>query len=489
MSNQGARQASVRAVTGTAFTYEGDWHALFDMAEIPVGTFNERMLAWINDYMGESFTELNGAMAAFAIDQGADSWNGLGTFDAGGVVPPVQPLRGVVTQNRGPVGGEGRSGKDRLCVRWPYVIATDTTEIFISNNTWSLNSSSEGTTPDITIQSMSIEANGVVVPVYYGGNRTKFIASGSVDIQSDAVQASAFGLGAFFPKGTLIWIKGIISAAAAGSAISYAITKTGDYSGSQAAWYDSTTSTASSTDVSGLYTLTGGSFDSRSNGYRPIILGRPVSDADTYSVLAVGDSIAAEVSDSGYGLHGAGFICRSSHDGSGSDLIPIINMARSAVPSGASLGANTRGQQYYKYARIGLEEYGENDMNSGLYTNLPQIWANMRGAGIEKIVRTKYPPRTNSSDLWATEANQSYYSSDWQAGGLVEDLHNTFAAYLLDGTLDAVLDNTTIRGVDPYKWRVNGTSRYTAQDGQHPSPNGHALWATELRPVLRSVLP
>lgn len=86
MSNQSARQASVRAVTGTTYPYEGDWHALFDMAGIPVGTYNERLLAWINDYMGESFTELNGAMAAFAIDQGADSWNGMGTF-----VPAVLP--------------------------------------------------------------------------------------------------------------------------------------------------------------------------------------------------------------------------------------------------------------------------------------------------------------------------------------------------------------------------------------------------------------
>lgn len=82
MSNQGARQASVRAVTGTAYPYEGDWHALFDMAGIPVGTYNERLLAWINDYLGTSYTNVNDAMAAFAIDNGVSSWNELGTFDA-----------------------------------------------------------------------------------------------------------------------------------------------------------------------------------------------------------------------------------------------------------------------------------------------------------------------------------------------------------------------------------------------------------------------
>jgi hypothetical protein len=84
LSNQGDRQASVRAVTGTEYPYEGDWHALFDMAGIPVGTYNERLLAWINDYLTETYTNINDAMAAFAIDQGVTSWNELGTFDAGG---------------------------------------------------------------------------------------------------------------------------------------------------------------------------------------------------------------------------------------------------------------------------------------------------------------------------------------------------------------------------------------------------------------------
>lgn len=48
MSNQGLRQQSVRTSTGTAFTYEGDWHALFDAAAIPAGDYNGRLLAWLN---------------------------------------------------------------------------------------------------------------------------------------------------------------------------------------------------------------------------------------------------------------------------------------------------------------------------------------------------------------------------------------------------------------------------------------------------------
>lgn len=83
MSQQGLRQASVRAVTGTELSYEGDWHALFDLMEVPEGDFNGRLLAYINAQMEETFPEVNGAMAAFAVDQGALTWSQMGTFDPG----------------------------------------------------------------------------------------------------------------------------------------------------------------------------------------------------------------------------------------------------------------------------------------------------------------------------------------------------------------------------------------------------------------------
>lgn len=82
MSNQGSRQASVRAISGTQFTYEGDWHAMWNLQAIPQGTFNERMLAYINTKLGTAYTELNGAMAALAKSFGIQTFNELATFDA-----------------------------------------------------------------------------------------------------------------------------------------------------------------------------------------------------------------------------------------------------------------------------------------------------------------------------------------------------------------------------------------------------------------------
>lgn len=83
-TNDGLRQASVRAATGTARDYNGDWSALFDQAAIPAGPWNGRLLAWINAQLGTSYAEINGAMNAFAVSQGAPSWSALGTFTIGG---------------------------------------------------------------------------------------------------------------------------------------------------------------------------------------------------------------------------------------------------------------------------------------------------------------------------------------------------------------------------------------------------------------------
>lgn len=82
MSNQSLRQASARAVSGTASTYEGDFLALFADAEIEETTYNGALLSWINLKLGESYTNLPGAMAALAASESAGSWNSLGTFDA-----------------------------------------------------------------------------------------------------------------------------------------------------------------------------------------------------------------------------------------------------------------------------------------------------------------------------------------------------------------------------------------------------------------------
>jgi hypothetical protein len=82
MSNQSDKQQSVRDLTGTAYSYNGDWHALFDLNGIPVGTYDERLLSWINNTLSSSYANLPSAMQAFAEDQGFDNWESMGSFSS-----------------------------------------------------------------------------------------------------------------------------------------------------------------------------------------------------------------------------------------------------------------------------------------------------------------------------------------------------------------------------------------------------------------------
>lgn len=83
MSLQGLRQQAVRDITGTAYDYNSDWLALFDLHGIPAGDFNGRFLAWINYNLRATYTDLSGAKAALARANGATSFAGLGSFAAG----------------------------------------------------------------------------------------------------------------------------------------------------------------------------------------------------------------------------------------------------------------------------------------------------------------------------------------------------------------------------------------------------------------------
>lgn len=79
-TNQEGVHAAIRAETGTSGTYLEDWHALFTADGIAAGPWNARMIAWVNATLGTSYTSLNTAMNAFAIDQGFTSWQDMNTL-------------------------------------------------------------------------------------------------------------------------------------------------------------------------------------------------------------------------------------------------------------------------------------------------------------------------------------------------------------------------------------------------------------------------
>ncbi len=83
MSQQGLRQASARAISGSTVDapYNEDFMRMFTAEGIPeAGTFNERFLLWLNYRLSRTYTNLPEAMTAFAVSLGLSSWDAVGTF-------------------------------------------------------------------------------------------------------------------------------------------------------------------------------------------------------------------------------------------------------------------------------------------------------------------------------------------------------------------------------------------------------------------------
>lgn len=79
-------QTALRARTSTTGTLNEDWHALFDLDSIAAGTFNERLLAWLEAKLGTTYDNLPRAKQAYADNQSFYNWDSIDTWD---VAAPV----------------------------------------------------------------------------------------------------------------------------------------------------------------------------------------------------------------------------------------------------------------------------------------------------------------------------------------------------------------------------------------------------------------
>ena len=75
--SQGDIIGSLEAVTGSSLGWNGDWMKYWDLLAVPTGTWDERMLKWINTILGTTYDEINGAMTAYAISRGATRFEAM----------------------------------------------------------------------------------------------------------------------------------------------------------------------------------------------------------------------------------------------------------------------------------------------------------------------------------------------------------------------------------------------------------------------------
>ncbi len=434
--------------------------------------------------------------------------------NAGGssTTPAIQPLRTVVTQNRINSGAEAQAGKDRQCFRWKYYIACDCTELIASFDGWQMTGTGEQKlTNAYGIAGVAFEGiNGTTVIAEFSGSQSKTINAGDVDIQTDPLYPSDFGLaGSYFPAGTEVWVRGIATLTTAGHVLPYTPAANSHITGQQSAWWDSTNPSTTESDVlnqigeKGVFTITGQTFSNRTTGVRAKVFGRPVSDSSVRSCVAIGDSIAETMNDgatdipnnNALKIHGLGFVQRSTRETDNTGAIPMLNLARSSTRS-YDVSGGTRTKQYYKYARYGIDEYGTNNMPAhgasltDLQDSLKINWADMKTAGVEKIIRTEYLCKCTSTDNFMTVANQTV-DANWTVGSAPELMNAWFVDEVTEGRIDVVLDTSTVKdGSNVYKWGTNtpeNIANYMAADTVHPAYRGHEAIAVVLRHVIRNL--
>ena len=232
------------------------------------------------------------------------------------------------------------------------------------------------------------------------------------------------------------------------------------------------------------------------SGLPLIFLGR-FTGPGHLSVIGVGDSIldgSGDVTNPVPAISGYGFFNRSAVDSNGSNAIAMFNLTRHGQNAANFVNPNRqkRQSQFLPFANVVVEEYGTNDLGSAgggvpatILKNLETIWSTARAAGVQKIVRTKLMPRSSSTDLWATLANQTP-NSGWEIGGKRDAINAGFQTALANGKIDVVLDTLAVLAdpTDDSCWRTNGTAKYVNTDEAHVSAAGNAL----LAPLLRSAL-
>ena len=417
----------------------------------------------------------------------------IAELQAGGTGTVTSPWRVINQRSNIHNSTDSNSARDRYIFNIQRKIGGgDVKELSVAFDTAYLSSSSTGLLTnignDLVFEKVAIEHAGISVPLTKSGARGFTIEDGTFDYRLDSILPSAFGLETF-AHGSSFQIKGKILLPASNKAPS-GVNDTRSMTDGLVAFYNSADTTVSDVDTLGAFTSSGTALFSRIVGIEPRLIGKYVNDAAATVLGGRGDSITAGTGDtSRTNPTGKGWLNRMA-GGYFTQAPALFNMA---VHGSTSLAGKNDARLTPIYSMItdGLISYGANDLgidglgdHVALQNRVVEITQQMKDAGVRSVGVMKLLPRTTSTDLWATEANQTY-SGQWQAGGN-PDLYNQ--SLPLSNT-DYVLLMDSMRGVDPWKTVVDGTARYASFDGTHPSIGGYLLMADESAQDCAAAIP
>lgn len=331
------------------------------------------------------------------------------------------PLRNVAT--RGAVHNSTlvpASGKTRFKGSFFFAIGTNAAnnlqvvwDNFYQNAAASPNQ--EISNPDIvTLSAVAIVYNGINVPLTFSGSQSTTIAAGAVDIKTDTILASAFGV-SFFTAGSSVEVRW-----------------EGDHASGTAYVCVGSKANLGPNDQEFRFTPANDIPDVYSTGpmaapvgsdspaiYSPtMIVGN--FEGPTVSLVNIGDSIADGGDDTaGIGLNGAGSLNPGIINGGG-------YLRRTATELGyafcnMSCGGNrmvyfssqfSLRATYFKYFTHAITQLGDNDCAGGI-ANTSQIaaartiWASLNSSGVQFIAQCLILPKKDTDNFHQTDlANQ-----------------------------------------------------------------------------------
>ncbi|WP_428031477.1 fibronectin type III domain-containing protein [Ancylobacter sp.] len=419
---------------------------------------------------------------------------GLWRRRAGGGAEPL-PLRVVTAPNWHPTGMQSASGSNtRFIARRPiYIGVGGASELVCSYfNVWA----GVGGSGAFTVVSAAIEAGdgSMSVPVTFdsGVNRSKSIAFGTSDVQSDPIRPSAFAL-TKFDAGTLFWER-IVFDAPSGNTYPANVPRRPSYVGMAAYVCNPATFPTLTADGTGALDATGKTLISGKT-FGAIVLGRPLT-AGTRHFGNTGDSFTRdsdmETAAGTYPLRlFADVFERAMIDFKGdlSGLYGFINFGIYGTGVIAYSPSTDARRPYYKYCTDMHDEYGTNDTGGatlvGLQGRLMDLWGAYVAEGVERIWRTKLWPVATSTDNWATDANQTPTALQLP-GGIRYELNNWFDTKAADGTLAGVIPWGRSRSpTDFEKVRTSDNVALWSVSGGHPTSGiGVPLMASEARSIM-----
>ncbi len=360
-------------------------------------------------------------------------------------------------------------------------------------NAWLMPAASTGPLDDLgndfTIVKMSLEHNGVIYPVTFnGGSRTVNIINGVNDKRCDTVTVATAWSKPYLVIDDEFQVKLEILLPTTAAAMHFSPRSTTDATGNQCWFYDGTATTlVNDTDSPGPYTSTGAAPQLRSTGYSPWFVGN-YTTADTVALVAEGDSITAGTGDNQQNKSGRAWLQRMV--GLMSAKPSCLNLAIHG--SNAQAGTtDPRILYWYPFCTHGWIFKGTNDFATNglnitvatMMTRIALLTSRMQSGGITKIGYCCLMVRTNSTDSYATEANQTVFSG-WEEVGSRPRQYND----LLKSTYQYVVAMDSVRGIDKAKWLTNGTPFWYAFDTTHPAYMGYIAMANEALVIMNAML-